>query len=602
MVYDPTNVAAPITALGSTYNVTDPSSSYATRPQHMITKDVDGTVKDWLILDGHTGTVNIYQVDSVTGVPLSDVAQVLTSTTNAENGIGDDFKFYSLPDGNVVGFDSGTAGMETLKYDTTSGTWSMSPFYTGGSQTGNDNMFETYQTSDGKIYALLAENGNQNFFKYEYNTSTGAWGYTGTSFPSAANGADSPSDDNISGEVITGPGGEMYLVTSYYNGFSSSTSLAVYKIDPASGDILAGSGTRYNNMPRYGQTGGFQVDQNGNIVMFDGGGQAGNGQLTVIDPTTSDNIISSFSNANLKDYGDLIHGDDGYWYMVSRDQTGNYYTQVYQVSPPSPPTNLGSWTMVANSMDGTSGITWSAYGGTSDETETDVTTLSSGNHVVYNTAETTAGGGISMISVSPFAFGEVVNTLGVCFVAGTNILTPNGEVPIETLQAGDLVSTLDHGDLPIRWIGSSRRQAVGNMAPILIREGALGNTRDLRVSPQHRMLIRGWMADLLFGESEVLVAAKHLVDDNKIIRVEGGEVDYFHMLFDDHEIVFAEGSPSESFHPGSQGQKAMSEEQSREIFELFPELEGKFENYGSPARPILKSHEGRVLVGSGLLA
>ena len=47
----------------------------------------------------------------------------------------------------------------------------------------------------------------------------------------------------------------------------------------------------------------------------------------------------------------------------------------------------------------------------------------------------------------------------------------------------------------------------GAGAPVLIPAGALGNTRDLLVSQQHRMLVTGWRAELMFGEPEVLVAA-----------------------------------------------------------------------------------------------
>jgi len=123
----------------------------------------------------------------------------------------------------------------------------------------------------------------------------------------------------------------------------------------------------------------------------------------------------------------------------------------------------------------------------------------------------------------------------------------------------------------------------------------LGNTRDLRVSPQHRMLLGGWQAQMLFGDDEVLVAAKHLVNDSTILRVEGGEVEYFHMLFDTHEIVFASGAPSESFHPGQIGWGALAEEARAEILELFPELaSGDFAQYGASARRSLKAYEASL--------
>jgi len=191
-----------------------------------------------------------------------------------------------------------------------------------------------------------------------------------------------------------------------------------------------------------------------------------------------------------------------------------------------------------------------------------------------------------------------VNRLGeiLCFAQGTWITTPSGQVPIEELAAGDMVVTMDHGPQPIRWIGSSKRPATGNLAPILIRKGALGNTRDLRVSPQHRMLLSGWHAEVLFGEREVLATAKSLVNDHSILREEGDEVEYFHMLFDTHEIVYAEGAPSESFHPGPEGWKALDAPTRNEILELFPQLaNGNFDSYGPSAGASLKYKEGSLL-------
>ena len=184
----------------------------------------------------------------------------------------------------------------------------------------------------------------------------------------------------------------------------------------------------------------------------------------------------------------------------------------------------------------------------------------------------------------------------VCFAAGTRIVTVSGDRPIEDLVEGDLVLTMDRGYQPIRWIGSSKRPATGDLAPILIRRGALGNDRDLRVSPQHRMLLQGWQAEMLFGEQEVLATAKSLVNDHSILRDEGGEVEYFHMLFDTHEIIYAEGAPSESFHPGEQGWNALDQATRDEILTLFPELaDGSFEDYGASARTSLKHKEGALL-------
>lgn len=198
---------------------------------------------------------------------------------------------------------------------------------------------------------------------------------------------------------------------------------------------------------------------------------------------------------------------------------------------------------------------------------------------------------------------ENLNFNIICFVRGTRIATPCGEVAVEDLHPGDLVCTLDQGNQPLRWVGSARRAATGRLAPVRIAAGALGNTRDLLVSQQHRMMLRGWQASLMFGEEEVLVAAKALVNDHSIRVEEGGMVEYFHLLFDQHQIIFAEGAPSESFHPGQQGWKALDRAAREEILALFPELEARnFATFGATARQSLKDYEGQVLARALLAA
>ena len=138
-------------------------------------------------------------------------------------------------------------------------------------------------------------------------------------------------------------------------------------------------------------------------------------------------------------------------------------------------------------------------------------------------------------------------------------------------------------------------EATGKIAPVVIKAGALGNDRDLKVSQLHRMLIADWRAELMYGEPEVLAAAKHLVNGDTIYVEDGGEVEYFHMLFDSHEIVTANGAASESFHPGEQGVGWMAEETREEIFDIFPQLRVEIEGYGPAARTSLKAYEAKAL-------
>lgn len=190
-----------------------------------------------------------------------------------------------------------------------------------------------------------------------------------------------------------------------------------------------------------------------------------------------------------------------------------------------------------------------------------------------------------------------VNATGVpCFVAGTLIATPDGECPAELLQPGDLVLTQDDGPQPVRWIGTRKVAATGDFAPIHIRANTFGQHRDLLVSPLHRVLIRDNLAELLFGEAEVLVAARDLVNDRSVRRRPGGEVTYVHLLFDRHQVVFSEGLETESFLPGPQTTKSFEREVVAEICALFPEINPETGvGYSPAARRTLKRYEADLL-------
>lgn len=221
--------------------------------------------------------------------------------------------------------------------------------------------------------------------------------------------------------------------------------------------------------------------------------------------------------------------------------------------------------------------------------------------ITYTNTDPGVGGGLSgsatLADGTVVNFDEIENVI-ICFTEGTRISTPYGQRNIETLGIGDEVLTLDNGVQRIRWIGRRTVPAVGKLAPVRIKAGAFENARDLLVSPQHRMLLDGWRAQLLFGEEQVLTSAKHLVNDNTIRHDDCGEVTYIHMLFDQHEIVFAENVPSESFFPGSTGLDAITCEAREELFGIFPELRSLPNSYGDTARMCLRKPEAKLFMAS----
>ena len=149
-----------------------------------------------------------------------------------------------------------------------------------------------------------------------------------------------------------------------------------------------------------------------------------------------------------------------------------------------------------------------------------------------------------MATIVGTAPGDVVAIVA-CYVAGTRIATPAGEVSVEDLTLEDSVVTASGKRRPIKWIG--RRSYAGRFLeansgiwPVRFNAGSLGKGvphRDLLVSPEHAMFLDG-----------LLIPAHCLVNGSTIVQERGLErVDYYHVELDSHDILLAEGAAAESF-------------------------------------------------------
>lgn len=264
--------------------------------------------------------------------------------------------------------------------------------------------------------------------------------------------------------------------------------------------------------------------------------------------------------------------------------------------------------ILANDINDTAGTAFITHINNQPVNPGDSVTLTTGQTVTLN-----ADGTISLVGTTEsedvaFTY-EVASTSGEtavgfiivdtvpCFVSGTHIRTESGKVPVEQLKIGQNVMTRDAGPQPIRWIGKRLLPAEGTMAPVRINAGTFGDHDTLMVSPLHRVLIRNMHADLLFGSSEVLIAARDLIDSRNVTRVEGGMVEYVHILFDDHQVIWSEGLETESFLPGPQTTHCFEQDTVDEITTIFPELNPLTgEGYGPAARPALRRFEAKLLV------
>lgn len=168
------------------------------------------------------------------------------------------------------------------------------------------------------------------------------------------------------------------------------------------------------------------------------------------------------------------------------------------------------------------------------------------------------------------------SNFAVCFAQGTQIRTPNGDVAVERLNSGDLVSTMDNGAQPVRWIQGRTSPAIDAFAPVAFEQSSLGEgvpSHRLMVSRQHRMLVDSIVSKRMFGTSQTLIAANKLIGLPGITSVTDlGFVTYWHFMCDAHEIVFANDAPAETLYLGAQAQRSLSHNALAEIHTLFPDL------------------------------
>ncbi len=158
-----------------------------------------------------------------------------------------------------------------------------------------------------------------------------------------------------------------------------------------------------------------------------------------------------------------------------------------------------------------------------------------------------AGTGLAFAVTSDASGGTLVTVT--CFLHGTRIATPDGEVPVETLRIGDLVLTGGGIARPVKWLGrrSYPREIVAaqpQLRPVRLAAGSLGRglpRRDLYVSPLHALLLPAPHG------GEVLIPAGALVNGRTITRADIAAVSYVHIELEMPDVVWAEGAAAESF-------------------------------------------------------
>lgn len=135
---------------------------------------------------------------------------------------------------------------------------------------------------------------------------------------------------------------------------------------------------------------------------------------------------------------------------------------------------------------------------------------------------------------------DAVQSAAPGLLAGTGVLTLDGELPVEFLSVGDRVVTRS-GARALRRI---EMRHVASAQVVRIDAGTLGHDRPdapLTVAAGQLLFIRDWRAKALYGPPTAMIPAARIADGSYIRRETLAEARLFVLEFDAEETIYAEG-------------------------------------------------------------
>ena len=482
----------------------------------------------------------------------------------------------------------------------------------GFTNDGNNNPIYQVESTD-TIYTASGEPYDPNSSAHLYGNGDGDTSTTTISFASAAGGIGTGEAENVSfriSDIDWSSGNHRDIVT--VNAYDSEGNPVAVTITPGSNDSVSGNTVTAGNVSEdeddEGGSALFEIagpvtsieisyanGLNGTQAVFvsnlhfnptiaapgDDSLDGGAGNDTIYGEAGNDTLIGGLGNDNL--IGG--EGDDTFSLAQGDTAVGGDGEDLFVI------TDLGEAGSGTITIDG--GTTVEPGGDTLDLNDlADRSTLtyapSAGDPDAFD-------GSVTLLDGTVVTFSNIENII--CFTPGTTIATPDGPRLVEDLRPGDMVLTLDDGPQPLKWVGNSMVPGVGDHAPIRIAPELLdGANRALTVSPQHRLLIDNWHAELLFGEQQVFVSAKQMLGLPGVSVCPPARVTYIHLMFDCHQIIWANNALCESLHAANESLKALAPEARDELFSYLPQLRGDLTLHGPTARRCLKGWEADILL------
>ncbi|MCP1237986.1 Hint domain-containing protein [Gluconobacter kondonii] len=141
--------------------------------------------------------------------------------------------------------------------------------------------------------------------------------------------------------------------------------------------------------------------------------------------------------------------------------------------------------------------------------------------------------------------------IGACFLSGSMIRTPDGDIAVEEINIGDEVTTFDWKSgqdivLPVVWVGKThvnvRHGVPDDMSgyPIRILKDAISDGvpyKDMLITAEHSLFFDG-----KFVPARMLVNGQSIFYDKSITSY-----DYYHVETEQHSVITADGMLTESY-------------------------------------------------------
>ena len=125
-------------------------------------------------------------------------------------------------------------------------------------------------------------------------------------------------------------------------------------------------------------------------------------------------------------------------------------------------------------------------------------------------------------------------------LAGTPVLTLEGEMPVEFLSPGDRILTRAGA----RRLLQVEVSVVRNARVVRVSHGTLGvdcPTEDVTVSAAQQILVRDWRAKAMFGTAQAMIPAARLADGEYIRAETVAEARFFTLTFENDAVIYAGG-------------------------------------------------------------